>query len=148
MEQRASRTRFIHNRRDALVALSLAGLFMAISVRDVIVHPQRKFQWPILLGKPLDFGLPTSAVTAVNLAFYAYLLFGVILFYRQARGTERVLVAGWVSGLFFGPIRNLISVQATAAISYMELIGNVVALVAALYIYLSIPASDTDPRVA
>ena len=70
------------------------------------------------------------------------------MLYRQAHGTERILVVGWSSALFFGPIRNLISVPATAVISYIELVGNVVALLAAVYIFLSIPASDTGPRVA
>jgi hypothetical protein len=137
MGQPEFKPRLIHNRREAVIALCLTGYVAALSFRDVLSHSQHKSHWLV----DLHFMLPTWAVAGVNLGFYAYLLWLGVVFYRIAQGKERVLVAGWFTGGFLGLIQNLVSASAAAAIDYVQAIGMVVAFLAAVDIFLRMPAS-------
>lgn len=137
MEQPEFKPRLIHKKRGAVIALCLTGYVAALSFRDVLSHSQHKSHWLV----DLHFMLPTWAVAAVNLGFYAYLLWLGVVFYRIAQGKERVLVAGWFTGFFLGLIQNLVSASAAAAIDNVKAIGMVVAFLAAVDIFLRMPAS-------
>jgi hypothetical protein len=82
---------------------------------------------------------------AVNVGFYAYLLFLGIAFYRMAQGKERVLVAGWFVGIFLGPVQILVSVPAVA-VDYMQAVGMMAAFLAAVYILIDVSASGKQQR--
>ena len=73
--------------------------------------------------------------------FYAGLLWGGVLLFRIAQGKERFLVAGWLIGGFFGPILNLVSASAAAEFDYVKAIGMLVAFLAAVQIFLTMPTS-------
>ena len=144
MEQPKYKPGLIQNRRDAVIALCLTGFVAALTVWDAV---SRSFQGlfyrsqhtlPWLLD--LRFMLPTRAAVAVNVGFYAYLLYLGVVFYRMAQGEERVLVAGWFVGIFLGPVQILTSVSA-AAVDYLQATGMLVAFVAAVYIFIDVSGS-------
>jgi hypothetical protein len=83
---------------------------------------------------------------AVEIGFYAYLLWLGVVFYRVAKGRERVLVAGWFVPIFFRPIQSVVSMKTAAAIDYVKAFCIFVALLAAVDIFLKTFASD-DPEV-
>jgi hypothetical protein len=128
MEQSRDRTHLIENTRDAVVALCLTGIVAAMSFRDVVRHAPHKSYWLLDLRSIL----PAPAAVVVNVGFYAYLLWLGIMFYRGARSTERVVVAGWFASLFLGWIRNLVSVSAGAAINWIQAACMLMALLAAV----------------
>jgi hypothetical protein len=148
MGQSEIKPRLIHTKRGAVFALCCTGYFATLSVRDVLWHSQRQHHWL------LDFdwlvlwhiSLPAWVVAGVNLGFYAYLLWLGVAFYRIAQGKERVLVAGWLTVGFFGPILNLISASAATEIDALKAFMAAAAFLAAVDIFLKMPASGY-PRV-
>jgi hypothetical protein len=143
MEQPKCKPGLIHNRRDAVIALCLTGFVAALTVwgavsrffQGVVYRSQHGLPWVL----DLRFMLPTRAAVAVNVGFYAYLLYLGVGFYRMAQGKERILVAGWFFGIFLGPLQVLASVSA-AAIDYLQTAGMLVAFVAAVYILVEVSA--------
>jgi hypothetical protein len=96
MGQPESKPRLIHTKRGAVIALCFTGYVAALSVWNVLWHSQRQHHWL------LDFdwlvlwhiSLPGWIVAGVNLAFYAGLLWGGLLFYRAAAiGPMKALMA-------------------------------------------------------
>lgn len=136
MGQTEIKPRLIHNKRGAVIALCLTGFVTALSFRNVLSHSQHESRWLV----DLPFILPTWAVAEVNRGLYAYLLWLGVVFYRVAQGKERFLVAGWLTGGFFGPILNLVSTSAAAEFDYVIAVGTFVAFLAAVDIFLRMPA--------
>jgi hypothetical protein len=151
MEQPKYKPGLIHTRRDAVIALCLTGFVAALTVwnavsrsfRGVVYRSQHSLPWVI----DLRFMLPARAAVAVNVAFYIYLLYLGVAFYRMAQGKERILVAGWFVGIFLGPVQILASVSA-ATIAYLQSAGILVALVAAVYILVNVPATETSRQAS
>jgi hypothetical protein len=141
MQQAEHKPGLIHDRRDAVIALCLTGFVTAWSVRDAVYQSQHKLPWLL----DLQFMLPSRAAVAVNVGFYTYLLCLGVVFYRMARGKERVLVAGWFAGIVFVPVRILVSTSG-AAVDYVEAVGMMAAFLAAVHILIDVFAS-ADPRV-
>ena len=146
MQQPENKHGLIHNRPAALVALCLTGFSTMWSFRDVVSHAQHKSPWLL----DLRFMLSPWAATAVNLAFYAYLLWLGVQFYRIAQGKERVLVAGWFIGFLLRPAQNEIPMPAAAA--YVQAVGNAmafvangIAFVAAVHLFKIV--AHTNPRL-
>src|SRR5580700_10053766 len=114
MDQPEYKRGLIANKRDAVIALCLTGIVTAFTVRAAVFrslrgatfHSQHTLPWLF----DARFMLPARAAMAVNVGFYAYVLFLGIAFYRMAQGKERVLVAGWFVGIFLGPVQILVSV--------------------------------------
>jgi hypothetical protein len=148
MGQPESKTRLIHNKRWAVIALCVTGYVAALSVRNVLSHRPRKHPWLLDLDwlAYWHFSLPAWAVAGVNLGFYAGLFWGGVVLYRIAQGRERVLVVGWFAAIFLGLIQILVSASAATAIDYVKAIVTVVAFLAAADILLRMPARG-DPRV-
>jgi hypothetical protein len=148
MRQPEFKPRLIHTKRGAVFALCCTGYVATLSVRDVLWHSHRQhhwlldFDWLVLW----DISLPAWIVAGVNLAFYAGLLWGGVLLYRIAQGKERVLVVGWAAGIFLGLIQFLISASAATAIDPLIAFMAAAALLAAVDIFLKMPASGY-PRV-
>ena len=148
MGQPEFKPRLIHTKRGAVFALCCTGYVATLSVRDVLWHSHRQHHWL------LDFdwlvlwhiSLPAWVVAGVNLAFYAGLLWGGVLLYRIAQGKERVLVVGWAAVIFLGLIQFLISASAATAIDPLIAFMAAAALLAAVDIFLKMPASGY-PRV-
>jgi hypothetical protein len=148
MGQQESKTRLIHNKRGAVIALCFTGYVAALSFRNVLSHSPRKHPWLLDLDwlAYLHFTLPAWAVAGVNLGFYAGLFWCGVVLYRIAQGRERVLVVGWFAGIFLGLIQILVSASAATAIDYVKAIVTVVAFLAAADILLRMPATGY-PRV-
>jgi len=132
MEGRSHRQGLIRHRRNAVIALILTGLVAAMSFRAAFLPSPHHSHWLI----PLDFLLPVWALWAVNVAFYAYLLWLCVVFFQVAIGKERVVVAGWFLLSLLGPIQSLVSTSAAAAIQYIKAVSIAVAFVALLLIVL------------
>ncbi len=144
MEQAEFKSGLIHNTRDAVIALCLTGIVTAFTVRAAVSRSLRGAAFYSQHSLPwlfdARFVLPARAAMAVNVGFYAYLLFLGVAFYRMAQGKERVLVVGWFVGIFLGPVQILVSVP-VAAIDYMQAVGMMAAFVAAVYILADESAS-------
>ena len=148
MEQAEFKPRLIHTKRGAVIALCVTGYVAALSFRDVFSHSQRKHHWLLDLDWLVywHISLPAWIVAGVNLAFYAYLLWGGVVLYRIAQGKERVLVVGWASVVFLSLIRILVSASAATSIDHVQAFVMLVAFLAAADILLRMPASGY-PRV-
>jgi uncharacterized membrane protein len=85
--------------------------------------------------------LPQWAVLAVNVVFYAYLPWLCVIFLREARGAERVLVAGWLPGILLSPVQRWVSMSVSSAIRYVQAVSIAIALLAAIHLFLRTPAS-------
>jgi hypothetical protein len=77
--------------------------------------------------------------------FYAYLLWLCIVFFRAAKGRERVVVAGWCPGLLLGPFKNTFSISATDAIQFFEVVGITIALVESVLIFREYSGLNDTP---
>ncbi len=120
----------IRSRRGALVVACLTGFVTALSFRDVLSHSRHQSHWL------MDFYFfPAWGVVTVNLMFYAYLFWLGIAFYRSAQGRERFLVGGWFLGILLFPVR-LVSISAGPVVDHVQLMGMVVAFLAAVDILL------------
>lgn len=148
MGQPEFKPRLIHTKRGAVIALCLTGYAATLSVRDVLWHPQRRYHWLLDLDWLVywHISLPAWVVAGVNLAFYAGLLWGGVLLYRIAQGKERVLVVGWTAAIFLGLIQILIPKSAAVAIDPLKVIMAAAAFLAAIDIFLKMPASGYPSR--
>jgi hypothetical protein len=148
MGQPEFKPRLIHTKRGAVIVLCFTGYAAALSVRDVLWHSQRQHHWLLDLDWLVywHISLPAWVIAGVNLAFYAGLLWGALLLYRIAQGKERVLVVGWAAGIFLGLFQFLISASAATAIDPVIALMAAVAFLAAVDIFLKMPASGY-PRV-
>ena len=137
MVQELVKPRLIHSRRGAAFALCLTGYAAALTFRNLLLHSQHK----LLLLIDSHFSLPTWVAAAINLGFYAYLIWVSAALYRLAQGKERVLVGGWAASFFIGLIKYLVSTPAAAVIYYLQALGMLLALLAAVEILCRMPAS-------
>jgi hypothetical protein len=137
MEDRSDKPGLIRDRRKAVIGLALTGLVAAMTFRAAFSHSPHHSHWLL----PLDFLLPAWALWAVNVAFYAYLLWLCVVFFRVAIGKERVLVAGWFLLILLGPIQSLVSTSAATAVEYIKAVSIAVAFVAVLLLFLEGPNS-------
>ena len=115
-----------------MVAVVLTGFLAALSFRDAFLRPVQHAQWLL----PLAFMLPNWAGRAVNIAFYGYLLWAGVLFFRFAQGKERIVVVAWFLIIMLYPVEIFGSHRAAVAIKYVEAAAMAVAFFAALDILL------------
>lgn len=143
MGQPEFKPRLIYNKRGAVIALCFTGYLAVLSFRDVLSHSQRTHHWLLDFDwlVYLHITLPAWVAAGVNLAFYAYLLWIGVVFYRIAQGKERVLVVGWVAVIFLGLIQILVSASAATAIDHVQAFVMLVTFFAAVDILLKMPAS-------
>jgi hypothetical protein len=142
------RPRLIHTKRGAVIALCFTGYLATLSVRDVLWHSQRQHHWLLDFDWLVLWRIspPAWIVAGVNLAFYACLLWGGVQLYRIAQSKERVLVVAWAALIFLGLIQFLVSASASNAIDPARTIMAGTAFLAAVDIFLKMPASGY-PRV-
>jgi hypothetical protein len=140
MNTREHKFKLIGNRFSAILAVCLMGFLAQRDIRGVFSETPHESGWLM----PLDFlRLPGWGVAVINLAFYIYLIWVGVWFYRRTEGNERLLVAGFLtSGLLglFGRIRALASPHPMATIRSLQSVCMTVAFVAAILILLKSPA--------
>jgi hypothetical protein len=83
----------IGNRETAIGVFILTAFVAALTFRAALSHEAHQSHWLL----PLNDLLSTWAVWAINIAFYVYLAWLCVAFFRVAVGKERILVAGWFS---------------------------------------------------
>ena len=136
-----SKPRLIETKRGAVVALCFAVYIAGWSVWDVLRQPQRRQHW-LLDFDSLAYwhiSLPAWVVAGINLAFYAYLLWGGALLYRIAKGKERILIVCWIAAIFLQVVQVLVSASVATAIGPVKALLYVAAFVAAVDIFLKMP---------
>lgn len=84
----------------------------------------------------MDTILPARATLAVNLVFYAWLVWLCVVFPRALHGKERVLAIGWALSLLLSLIQGLVSASLAAFIQYVRAASIMVALFAAVAILI------------
>src|SRR5215469_4492591 len=93
--------RLIGNRSGALVAVCLTGYLAVMDFRAAFSHIPRKSRWLI----PLDsLPLPIWAAVTINVAFYIYMLWLGVFFFRGGKGKERVVIAGFLTAALISPV--------------------------------------------
>jgi hypothetical protein len=128
----------IRTRRSAGIALGLTCFITILSFRALFSHVPHKPHWLV----SFDFvQLPVWVVAIVNLAFYVYLLWWGVVFYRKAQDKERIVVAGWFNVILLGPVQTLVSTPAVAAIQWVKAAGMAAASFAAAYMLLKNPGA-------
>jgi hypothetical protein len=129
----------IQSRGVALFALCFTGFVAVLSLRVVLLHPNFKSDW-------LDFRFLGRARVgpALGIFFYFCLLWIGIWFYRAARSKERILIACIFVGMLLYPIQRL-SVFALVAVNYVQAIGNAVAFLIAIHIFLGMRTTEGGP---
>lgn len=142
MEAREPKFRLIENRFTAILAVCTTGYLAWRDIRAVFSNIPQKSGWIM----SFDFlPLPDWIVAAINLLFYAYLLWIAIWFYRRVEGSERIVVAGFFMSGFIGFLARIDafgSQQLIAAIRSLQSGSMTVAFVAAVVILLKSPAFD------
>jgi hypothetical protein len=138
VEQQTYSRGLIRSRLIAEVAVLLTAFVAALSVRAAFRHPKYDSEW----GFPLASLLPDWAGSLVNLAFYAYLLWLFVAFFRSSDGKERIVVAGWSLNILLSPAQHLVSASVAAVIQYVKAASLVVAFITALLILLHTLAHD------
>lgn len=142
MKHRKFKFRLIENRFSAVLAVCTTGFLAGRDIRAVFSNIPPKSGWIM----PFDFlPLPVWSVAAINLFFYAYLLWIAIWFYRRVEGYERILVAGFFMSTLIGLLARIDafgSQQLIAAIRSVQSGFMTVAFVAAVVILLKSPAFD------
>ena len=131
MEKENDTSGFIRTRRAAIVSAALTGFAAAGTFRSVFFSPPHHYRSHWFLD--LSFVLPKWALLPLNLAFYAYLAWVCIVFFRAAQGRERILVAGWCPGILLAPSRMFFP-SATDIVQFFDVVGMTIAFVASVLI--------------
>ena len=140
--------RLIGSRFTAASGVVLTGYVAALSLRAAFWQSPHHFHWLL----PVDTFLPARVTLAVNVVFYAWLLWLCIVFPRALHGKERVLAIGWALSLLLSLMQGLLSASLAALIQYVRAASIMVAFFAAVAILIEGPvrgtaASDgTDPE--
>jgi hypothetical protein len=142
MQQPEGQPRLIHTKRGAVFALCLTGYVAASTIRDLLSHPHRRHLWPVNLdGLALwHVTVPSWIVVGTNLLFYTWLIWAGIMVCRPVKGSERLLVLGWITSTFLGLTQIVVSPFVASAVQYAKAAITAVAFIAALDILLRMPA--------
>ncbi len=132
VDQRKQWPRLIGSRFSAAVGVVLTGYVAALTLRAAFWKPPHHFHWLLAV----DTFLPARATLAVNLAFYAWLVWLCVVFPRALHGKERVLAIGWALSLLLSLIQGLVSASLAAFIQYVSAASIMVALFAAIAILI------------
>jgi hypothetical protein len=139
MEAPTQPERLIRNRRIATMVVMGTGVLTAVTLWRTFFPVPHQSHWLL----PLRFLLPGRADIAVNVAFYLYLLWFVIFrFFRKSQGKEQILIAGYCPLVFLNPFKYLVSTAGGNLFQSLQLIGMIMAFVAALLILKDAPATD------
>jgi hypothetical protein len=146
----APKPRLIHTRRGGIVALCLTGWLAVLNSWNLLAHSTRQHHWPLDfdLFAYLHLALPASLTAGINLLFYAFLLGAGIHICRSVRGSERLLVAGWIVAGFLGVIQIVVSEPVLVrALQYAKTVILTAAVIAAVDILWRMPSTGY-PRLA
>jgi hypothetical protein len=131
MRLREYKPPLIHTRRGAITAVCLTGFLFVTSIRALFLYTRHggrpQFQWPLTFQS-----LPSWFEIIANVALYAYILWLGAVFYRIARGGERIVVVGWLANFLIGPLKMVFSPAGAFAIRYVQTGAMAVAFLAAL----------------
>lgn len=120
----------IKSRRDALIAVCLTGFVGVQSFSSAMSNAPA--QWFV----PLDsFPMPMWSLVILNLAFYLCILWGGVVLFRLAQGTERIVVAGWFGVLAVSLVQHVLPVSSIGAVRWVKAAGMAVAFVMAVNIF-------------
>jgi hypothetical protein len=131
--------RLIGSRFSAAVGVVLTGYVAALTLRAAFWQSPHHFHWLL----PVDTFLAARATLAVNLVFYASMVWLCIVFPRALHGKERVLALGWAVSLLLSLIQGLVSASLGAFIQYVRSASMMVAFFAVVAILIEGPTRNT-----
>jgi hypothetical protein len=132
VQEREVTPRLIHSIRVAVVAFLLTGFVAGLTIRNVFFRPAHHHRWLF----PVFFALPGWTFLSLQLAFYGYLLWLCFVFFRIARGKERVIVVCWFFNILLNPIDTFFPKRVVIVLDHVQVFGMAVAFFAALDILL------------
>ena len=109
-------TRLIHSRSGALFSFIVTGFVTYLTIRRVFHHRTQHSPWLL----PLLPFLPHWAFVALNVFFYAYVVWVCAAFLKAGNGKERAIVAGWAAALLRGLIQPFVSTDVSISIQYAK----------------------------
>lgn len=132
MTEVSNRPAIFGNRLSAAIGVVLTAFVTVQTFRDAFLHPTGSSHWFF----QVDWASPRWAMSAMNAAFYVYLIWLGFAFFRTAQGRERVVVVGWFIGIVLYPVKVLAVGPALLAVEYVEAAAMAVALFAISDIFL------------
>jgi len=106
MEEAGRNQGLITTRRAAAFAAIVTGFVGIMTFRAAFFHPVRHPHFH--LASSIGFLFPRWALLPLNVAFYAWVVWLCLVFFRAARGKERIVVGGWLPGHPIGPRQKCI----------------------------------------
>jgi hypothetical protein len=132
MDKLGGTSRLIESRPAAMVAFCVTSIVAARILWEVVHPVEHKSYWLL----DMRWILADFAAVAVNMVFYAYLIWIGLLLCRGTQGNERVLAVGWFGSLFLGWIQILVSTAAAVDIEWLKAGCTLMAFAAAVDILL------------
>ncbi len=129
----------IGTRFSAAVGVVLTGYVAALTLRATFWQSPHHFHWLLAV----DTFLSARVTVAVNLIFYAWLVWLCVVFPRALHGKERVLALGWAVSLVLSLIQGLVSASLGAFIQYVRAASIMIAFFAAVAILIEGPTRNT-----
>jgi len=128
----------IQNMGSAIYALCFTGLVAGVSLVDALLRPTQKRDWVDfrIIGPRLD--------PALSVYFYLCLVGSAVALYRWGRGKERALIAAVFAGILLSPAQEF-SPSAAIAINYVHAVGDAVAFLISMNIFLKFRATKGHP---
>lgn len=120
------------------MALGLTAFVFTMAIRGVLHPGHSQSRWLV----PMDVFYHGGPLVAVNVFFYGWICWIGFWCIRRSAGRERVLVVGWLTGIFLWPIRML-RPEWAIALKHISVFGLGVALLAALALLLE-PSDVAD----
>ena len=111
-----SETRLIHSRSGAVFSVVVTGFVAYQTIKRVLHHRGLHATW-IFLSFPL---LPHWGLVALNVFFYANIVWLCTALLRMGGGKERVIVAGWAASLLLGLIQPFVPPEVAISIQYAK----------------------------
>jgi hypothetical protein len=132
--------RLIGSRFAAAIGVLLTGFVASQTLRAALWQSPHRFHWLL----PVDTFLPARVTLAVNVVFYAWLVWLCVVFPRALHGKERILAIGWALSLLLSLMQGLLSASLAAFIQYVRAASIMVALFAAVAILIEGPVFDNS----
>jgi hypothetical protein len=146
MDQSGNKPLLIATRLRATAALCLAGFF-ALRRLWFLLRSHTTSHFALIL--PFNSIYPNWVAAALNLFFYGYTIWLMVLVCSRLKGEERVFLAIWIAEILAHPLRSLASVSVASTMAWAQFFGDVVMVVAAVLIYQDISVSgSTEPESA
>jgi hypothetical protein len=129
----------IATRSRAMFATCFAIFCATVEFWDVSVsHPKGQPNWFI----PQNSAFADWSASALNLIIAAALIWALVQVCRYCRRGERVFFAVCFAEVLMIPLKTVLPMQVSAAVSWLQAFGTLALIVAAVLVYRRLPARN------